>query len=97
MSDRIEIYKTDTGNARILVNGIEYDMNSPSSSELKGKSWHKNEAQYTYLKRWKAEYTYVYKWKVKYVKYEAEYTYVQRCEMSYGKYEVNVLMYRDER
>lgn len=35
MSDRIEIYKTDTGNARILVNGIEYNMNSPSSSELK--------------------------------------------------------------
>jgi len=48
MSDRIEIYKTDTGNARILVNGIEYDMNSPSSSELKGKSLHKYEAQYLY-------------------------------------------------
>jgi len=48
MSDRIEIYKTDTGNARILVNGIEYDMNSPSSSELKGKSWHTYEAQYLY-------------------------------------------------
>ena len=46
MSDRIEVYKTDTGNARILVNGKEYDMNSPSSSELKGKWWHKYEVQY---------------------------------------------------
>lgn len=35
VSDKVEVYKTDTGNARIYVNGQLFEMNSPSTSELK--------------------------------------------------------------
>lgn len=35
ISDIIEVYKTDTGNARILVNGQTFEMGSQSTSELK--------------------------------------------------------------
>lgn len=36
VSDTIEVYKKDSGDARILVNGLTFEMESPSTSELKG-------------------------------------------------------------
>lgn len=41
MSDKVEVYQTETGEARILVNGKTHKMDIVSTSELKGKYFQK--------------------------------------------------------